>query len=83
MLQKTNRFVLGNGFGSCAMTSAEIHIYIYIYIYIYAYVLKKKNISTYYIYIYIYVHIKLFKRACKQNCGRAKFKGSSKGLPYV
>jgi len=58
MLQKTNRFVSGNGFGSCAMTSAEIHIfkYIHIYIYIYAYVLQKKNISTYYIYIYICAH---------------------------
>jgi len=81
MLQKTNRFVLGNGFGSCAMTSAEIHIFKYIHIYIYMHMFYKKNISTYY--IYIYVHIKLFKRACKQNCGRAKFKGSSKGLPYV
>ena len=42
---------------------------------------KKKYIHI--IYIYIYVHIKLLKRACKQNFGRAKFKGSNKGLPYV
>ena len=82
MLQKTNRFVLGNGFGSCAMTSAEIHIFEYIHIYIYICICFTKK-KIYILYIYIYVHIKLFKRACKQNCGRAKFKGSSKGLPYV
>ena len=29
------------------------------------------------------MHIQLFKQACKQNCVRVKFEGSSKRLPYV
>ena len=55
MLQKTNRFVLGNGFGSCAMTSAEIHIFEYIHIYIYMHMFYKKK-KLHIIYIYICAH---------------------------
>ena len=55
MLQKTNRFVLGNGFGSCAMTSAEIHIFEYIHIYIYICICFTKK-KIYILYIYICAH---------------------------